>query len=129
MVILRVKEWRVAPAVREVREVRTCSLTLDTEEDTNLPGMTKCHDWIAQLVERWRTKPKVVGSNPTPVEVFQFRQPDPAWRNTYLRIHIYGWITQIRKNLFVYLKGYYILRWTSTNISIHLLSLRVGLVL
>ena len=41
MVVLRVKEWRVLPAVREVREVSTCSLTLDAEEDTNLPGMTE----------------------------------------------------------------------------------------
>ena len=26
--------------------------------------------WMAQLVEHWSTNPKVVGSNPTPVEVY-----------------------------------------------------------
>ena len=41
VVVLGVKEWRVQPAVREMREVCTCSLTLDAEEDTDLPGMTE----------------------------------------------------------------------------------------
>ena len=36
---------------------------------------------MAQLVERWSTNPKVVGSNPIPVEVFGLRLIDPVCRN------------------------------------------------
>ena len=35
---------------------------------------------MAQLVERWSTNPKVVGSNPTPVEAFGLRLLTFTWR-------------------------------------------------
>ena len=38
-------------------------------------------DGMAQLVERWSSNPKVVDSNPTPVEL---RLLVDAWRNTNL---------------------------------------------
>ena len=34
---------------------------------------------MSQLVERWSTNPKVVGSNPTPVEVLGLRLLASVW--------------------------------------------------
>ena len=49
-------------------------MTTDAEEETKPPENARnSMDWMAQLVERWTSYPKVVGSNPTPVEVFGFR--------------------------------------------------------
>ena len=59
-------------------------MTTKAEEETNPPEMVEILGWMAQLVERWSTNPKVVGSNPTPVEVFRLRPLTFTWRNTYL---------------------------------------------
>ena len=60
-------------------------MTTNAEEETNPPENARnSMDWMAQLVERWSTNPKVVGSNPTPVEVSGLRIFAPTWRNTYL---------------------------------------------
>ena len=50
-------------------------MTTNAEEETNPPDRNgrNSMDWMAQLVERWSTNPKVVGSNPSPVEVFGLR--------------------------------------------------------
>ena len=55
-------------------------MTTNAEEETNPPENASM-DWMAQLVERWTSNPKVVGSNPTPVEVFGFRLLTFARRN------------------------------------------------
>ena len=57
-------------------------MTTNAEEEKNPPEMAEI--WMAQLVERRSTNPKVVGSNPTPVEDFGLRLLAPAWRTIYL---------------------------------------------
>ena len=58
-------------------------MTTNAAEETNLPEIaSNSMDWIAQLVERWSTNPKVMGSNPTPVEVFGLRLLTITWRKT-----------------------------------------------
>ena len=60
-------------------------MTTNAEEETNPPENARnSMDWMAQLVERWTSNPKVVGSNPTPVEVFGFRLLTFARRNSHL---------------------------------------------
>lgn len=39
---------------------------------------------MAQLVERWSTYPKVVGSSPTPAEDFGLGLLAPTWRKANL---------------------------------------------
>ena len=57
-------------------------MNTNAEEETNPPENARISmDWMAQLVERWSTNPKVVGSDPTPVEVFELRVFTFTWRN------------------------------------------------
>ena len=57
-------------------------MTTNAEEETSPPENARnSMDWMAQRVERWTSNPKVVGSNPTPVEVFGFRLLTFAKRN------------------------------------------------
>ena len=64
-------------------------MTTNAEEETIPPENARnSMDWMAQLVERWSTNPNVVGSNPTPVEVFGLRLLTFTWSNTYLLIQV-----------------------------------------
>ena len=49
-------------------------MTTNAEEETNPPVIAEIYGWMARLVERWSTNPKV-GSNPTQVEVVGPRLP------------------------------------------------------
>ena len=59
-------------------------MSTNAEEETSLPEIAEILFWMAQLVECWSTKSKVVGSNPPPVEVFGLRLLADVWRNTSL---------------------------------------------
>ena len=67
--IIRAKYYTRQGRVFEVRKLRL-----------NLGTSTVC-DWIAQLVDRWSTNPKVVVQIPLHSGL---RLLTPAWRNTYL---------------------------------------------
>ena len=59
-------------------------MTTNAEEETNPPEMLEIVKLDGSVGRALEYNPKVVGSNPTPVEVVGLRLLAHAWRNAYL---------------------------------------------
>ena len=71
-------------------------MTNNAAEETNTPEIaSNSIDWMAQLVARWSTNPKVMGSNPIPVASFRTSTTHLTWRNTNSEFNSEGGLLEI----------------------------------